>query len=194
MTLIPTVIEKTKWWERAYDIYSRLLEDRIIFVWNAVDSNLVNTVVAQLLYLEKKDPDKDIIMYINTPGGEVYSGMAIYDTMQYIKCDVVTISTGLSASMGSIFLAGWAKWKRYALPHSKVMIHQPLISGGGITGQATDIQIEAEEMMKVKAMFIEIMAGHTGQDKKQVEKDMERNNWMTPEEALAYGLIDKIIR
>ena len=194
MTLIPTVIEKTKWWERAYDIYSRLLEDRIIFVWNAVDSNLVNTVVAQLLYLEKKDPDKDIIMYINTPGGEVYSGMAIYDTMQYIKCDVVTISTGLSASMGSIFLAGWAKGKRYALPHSKVMIHQPLISGGGITGQATDIQIEAEEMMKVKAMFIEIMAGHTWQDKKQVEKDMERNNWMTPEEALAYGLIDKIIK
>ena len=194
MTLIPTVIEKTKWWERAYDIYSRLLEDRIIFVWNAVDSNLVNTVVAQLLFLEKKDPDKDIIMYINTPGGEVYSGMAIYDTMQYIKCDVVTISTGLSASMGSIFLAGWAKGKRYALPHSKVMIHQPLISGGGITGQATDIQIEAEEMMKVKAMFIEIMAGHTGQDQKTVERDMERNNWMTPEEALKYGLIDKIIK
>jgi len=193
MTLIPTVIEKTKWWERAYDIYSRLLEDRIIFVWNAVDSNLVNTVVAQLLFLEKKDPDKDIIMYINTPGGEVYSGMAIYDTMQYIKCDVVTISTGLSASMGSIFLAWWTKWKRYALPHSKIMIHQPLISGGGITGQATDIQIEAEEMMKVKAMFIDIVSGHTGQDKKQVEKDMERNNWMTPEEALAYGLIDKII-
>lgn len=194
MTLIPTVIEKTKWWERAYDIYSRLLEDRIIFVWNAVDLNLVNTVVAQLLFLEKKDPDKDIIMYINTPGGEVYSGMAIYDTMQYIKCDVVTISTWLSASMWSIFLAWWTKWKRYALPHSKIMIHQPLISGGGITGQATDIQIEAEEMMKVKAMFINLIAGHTGQDKVQVEKDMERNNWMTPQEALKYGLIDKIIR
>ena len=194
MTLIPTVIEKTKWWERAYDIYSRLLEDRIIFVGNAVDSNLVNTVVAQLLFLEKKDPDKDIIMYINTPGWEVYSGMAIYDTMQYIKCDVVTISTWLSASMGSIFLAGGAKWKRYALPHSKIMIHQPLISGGGITWQATDIQIEAEEMMKVKSMFIEIMASHTWQDTKQVEADMERNNWMTPEEALKYGLIDKIIK
>ncbi len=194
MTLVPTVIEKTKWGERAYDIYSRLLEDRIIFVWNAVDSNLVNTVVAQLLFLEKKDPDKDIIMYINTPGGEVYSGMAIYDTMQYIKCDVVTISTWLSASMWSIFLAWGTKWKRYALPHSKIMIHQPLISGGWITGQATDIQIEAEEMMKVKKMFIEIMAGHTGQDLKQVEKDMERNNWMTPEEALKYGLIDKIIK
>ena len=194
MTLIPSVIEKTKQWERSYDIFSRLLEDRIIFVWNAVDSNLVNTVVAQLLFLEKQDPDKDIIMYINTPGWEVYSGMAIYDTMQYIKCDVVTISTWLSASMGSIFLAGGTKWKRYALPHSKVMIHQPLISGGGITGQATDIQIEAEEMMKVKSMFIDIMAGHTGQKPEQVEKDMERNNWMTPEEALEYGLIDKIIK
>ena len=194
MTLVPTVIEKTKWWERAYDIYSRLLEDRIIFVWNAVDSNLVNTVVAQLLFLEKKDPDKDIIMYINTPGWEVYSGMAIYDTMQYIKCDVVTISTWLSASMWSIFLAWWTKGKRYALPHSKIMIHQPLISGGGITGQATDIQIEAEEMMKVKKMFINLMSKHTGQNEKQVEKDMERNNWMTPEEALKYGLIDKIIK
>lgn len=194
MTLIPTVIEKTKWWERAYDIYSRLLEDRIIFVWSAVDSSLVNTVVAQLLFLEKKDPDKDIIMYINTPGGEVYSGMAIYDTIQYIKCDVVTISTWLSASMWSIFLAGWTKWKRYALPHSKIMIHQPLISGGWITGQATDIQIEAEEMMKVKKMFIDLMASHTWQDAKQVEADMERNNWMTPEEALKYGIIDKIIK
>ena len=193
MTLIPTVIEKTKWWERAYDIYSRLLEDRIIFVWNAVDANLVNTVVAQLLFLEKQDPDKDIIMYINTPGGEVYSGMAIYDTMQYIKCDVVTISTGLSASMGSIFLAWGTKGKRYALPHSKIMIHQPLVSGGGITGQATDIQIEAAEMMKVKKMFIEIMSKHTWQDIKKVEQDMERNNWMTAEEALKYGLIDKII-
>ena len=193
MTLVPSVIEKTKGWERAYDIYSRLLEDRIIFVWQAIDSAVVNTVVAQLLYLEKKDPDKDIVMYINTPGGEVYSGMAIYDTMQYIKCDVVTISTWLSASMGSIFLAGGTKWKRYALPHSKIMIHQPLISGGGITGQATDIQIEAEEMMKVKKMFISLMASHTWQDEKKVEQDMERNNWMTPEEALKYWLIDKII-
>ncbi len=193
MTLVPSVIEKSKSGERAYDIYSRLLEDRIIFVWQAIDSNVVNTVVAQLLYLEKKDPDKDIIMYINTPGGEVYSGMAIYDTMQYIKCDVVTIATGLAASMGSIFLAGGTKWKRYALPHSKVMIHQPLVSGGWITGQATDIQIEAAEMMKVKKMFIDIMAKQTGQKTEKVEKDMERNNWMTPEEAKKYGLIDKII-
>ncbi|HKL44451.1 MAG TPA: ATP-dependent Clp protease proteolytic subunit, partial [Candidatus Absconditabacterales bacterium] len=154
MTLVPSVIEKNKSGERAYDIYSRLLEDRIIFVGDAVSASLVNTVVAQLLYLEKKDPDKDIVMYINSPGGEVYAGMAIYDTIQYIKCDVVTIATGLAASMGSIFLAGGTKGKRYALPHSKIMIHQPLISGGGITGQATDIQIEAAEMMKVKKMFI----------------------------------------
>lgn len=193
MTLVPSVIEKTKAWERAYDIYSRLLEDRIIFVWDAVDSALVNTVVAQLLFLEKKDPDKDIVMYINTPGGEVYSWMAIYDTMQYIKCDVVTIATWLAASMGSIFLAWWTKWKRYALPHSKIMIHQPLVSGGGITWQATDIQIEAMEMMKIKKMFIELMAKNTGQDVKKVEQDMERNNWMTPQDALKYGLIDKII-
>jgi len=194
MALVPSVIEKTKWWERAYDIYSRLLEDRIIFVWDAVDSNLVNTVVAQLLYLEKKDPEKDIVMYINSPGGEVYSGMAIYDTMQYIKCDVVTIATWLAASMGSIFLAWGTKWKRYALPHSKIMIHQPLISGGWITGQATDIQIEAAEMMKVKKMFIQLMSQHTGQDIKKVEQDMERNNRMTPEDALKYGIIDKIIK
>jgi len=193
MTLVPSVIEKTKAWERAYDIYSRLLEDRIIFVWDVVDSALVNTVVAQLLFLEKKDPDKDIVMYINTPGGEVYSWMAIYDTMQYIKCDVVTIATWLAASMWSIFLSWWTKWKRYALPHSKIMIHQPLVSGGGITGQATDIQIEAMEMVKVKKLFIELMAKNTGQDVKKVEQDMERNNWMTPEDALKYGLIDKII-
>lgn len=193
MTLVPSVIEKTKAWERAYDIYSRLLEDRIIFVGDAVDSALVNTVVAQLLFLEKKDPDKDIVMYINTPGGEVYSWMAIYDTMQYIKCDVVTIATWLAASMWSIFLAWGTKWKRYALPHSKIMIHQPLVSGGWITWQATDIQIEAMEMMKIKKMFIELMAKNTGQDVKKVEQDMERNNWMTPQDALKYGLIDKII-
>ncbi len=193
MSLIPSVIEKTKWWERAYDIYSRLLEDRIIFVGEQIHADMVNTIVAQLLYLEKKDPDKDIIMYINTPGGEVYSGMAIYDTMQYIKCDVSTVCIGLAASMGSLILAGGAKGKRYALPHGKIMIHQPLISGGGITGQATDIQIEAEEMMKVKAMLTGIMAKHTGKTVKKAGDDMERNKWMDSEEALAYGLIDKVI-
>ncbi|MFA5748222.1 MAG: ATP-dependent Clp protease proteolytic subunit [Candidatus Absconditabacterales bacterium] len=191
--LIPSVIEKVKGGERAYDIFSRLLEDRIIFIGDPIDSHIVSSVVAQLLFLEKKDPDKDIIMYINTPGGEVYSGMAIYDTMQYVKCDIVTIATGLAASMGSIFLTGGTKGKRYALPHSKIMIHQPLISGGGLTGQATDIQIEAEEMMKIKKMFIEIVAKHTGQKIEKVEQDMERNKWMNPKDALEYGLIDKII-
>ncbi|PJA47851.1 MAG: ATP-dependent Clp protease proteolytic subunit [candidate division SR1 bacterium CG_4_9_14_3_um_filter_40_9] len=194
MTLIPSVIEKTKAGERVYDIYSRLLEDRIIFIGEAVDATMVNCIVAQMLFLEKKDPDKDITIYVNTPGGEVYSGMAIYDTMQHIKCDVCVIATGLAASMGSIFLAGGTKGKRFALPHSKIMIHQPLVSGGGLTGQATDIQIEAEEMMKIKKMFIEIMAKHTGQKIDRVEKDMERNKRMTPEEALAYGLIDKIVK
>lgn len=191
MTLVPSVIEKVKWGERAYDIYSRLLEDRIIFVGEQVNAAMVNTIVAQLLYLEKKDPDKDIVMFINTPGGEVYSGMAIYDVMQYVKCDVSTICVGLAASMGSVILAGWAKGKRYALPHSKIMIHQPL---GGAEGQATDIVIQAEEILKVKNMFIDLVAKHTGQKTDQVAKDMERNKWMTSEEALKYGIIDKIIK
>lgn len=194
MTLVPSVIEKVKWGERAYDIYSRLLEDRIIFIGDQIDSHLVSAVVAQMLFLEKKDPDKDIIIYLNTPGGEVYSGMAIYDTMQYIKCNVSVVVTGLAASMGSIFLAWGAKGKRFALPHSKIMIHQPLISWGGLTWQATDIQIEAEEMVKVKNMFIDIMAKHTGQKREKIAQDMERNKWMTAEEALEYGLIDKIIK
>ncbi len=194
MTLVPSVIEKVKWWERAYDIYSRLLEDRIIFIGDQIDSHLVSAVVAQMLFLEKKDPDKDIVIYLNTPGWEVYSGMAIYDTMQYIKCNVSVVVTGLAASMGSIFLAWGTKGKRFALPHSKIMIHQPLISWGGLTGQATDIQIEAEEMVKVKNMFIDIMVKHTGQKREKIAQDMERNKWMTAEEALEYGLIDKIIK
>lgn len=191
MTLIPSVIEKVKWGERAYDIYSRLLEDRIIFVGEPVQAGMVNTIVAQLLYLEKKDPDKDIIMFINTPWGEVYSGMAIYDVMQYVKCDVSTICVGLAASMGSVILAGGTKGKRYALPHSKVMIHQPL---WGAEGQASDIVIQAEEILKIKNMFIDLMAKHTGQKRDQVERDMERNKRMNPEEALKYGIIDKIIK
>ena len=193
MTLIPTIIEKTKAWERAYDIYSRLLEDRIIFVGEAVHSAMVNTVIAQMLYLEKKDPDKDIIMYINSPGGEVYSGLAIYDAMQVLKCDVQTICTGLAASMGSVFLTGWTKGKRFALPNSRIMIHQPLISWGGISGQATDIQIEAEEMLKVKKNLTEIIAKHCGKSYETCLADMERNKRMSPQEALEYGLIDKII-
>jgi len=190
MSLVPSVIEKVKWGERAYDIYSRLLEDRIIFVGEPVQAGMVNTIVAQLLYLEKKDPDKDIIMFINTPGGEVYSGMAIYDVMQYVKCDVSTICVGLAASMGSVILAGWTKGKRFSLPHSKIMIHQPL---GGAEGQASDIVIQAEEILKVKNMFIDIMAKHSGQKRDVVANDMERNKWMNPEEALKYGIIDKII-
>ena len=193
MTLIPTIIEKTKAWERAYDIYSRLLEDRIIFVGEAVHSAMVNTVIAQMLYLEKKDPDKDIIMYINSPGGEVYSGLAIYDAMQVLKCDVQTICTGLAASMGSVFLTGGTKGKRFALPNSRIMIHQPLISWGGISGQATDIQIEAEEMLKVKKNLTEIIAKHCGKNYETCLADMERNKRMSPQEALEYGLIDKII-
>lgn len=191
MTLIPTVIEKTKIGERVYDIYSRLLEDRIIFVGEQVHPEMVNSIVAQLLFLEKKDPEKDIIMYINTPGGDVYSWMAIYDAMQYVKCDVSTVCVGLAASMGSVILAGWTKGKRFALPHSKIMIHQPL---GGAEGQATDIIIQAEEILKVKNMFIDLMAKHTGQKTEQVAKDMERNKRMTPEEALKYWIIDKIIK
>ena len=193
MTLIPTIIEKTKAWERAYDIYSRLLEDRIIFVGEAVHSAMVNTVIAQMLYLEKKDPDKDIIMYINSPGGEVYSGLAIYDAMQVLKCDVQTICTGLAASMGSVFLTGGTKGKRFALPNSRIMIHQPLISWGGISGQATDIQIEAEEMLKVKKNLTEIIAKHCGKNYETCLADMERNKRMSPQEALEYGVIDKII-
>ena len=190
MTLIPSVIEKVKGWERAYDIYSRLLEDRIIFVGEPVQAGMVNSIVAQLLFLEKKDPDKDIIMFINTPGGEVYSWMAIYDVMQYVKCDVSTICVGLAASMWSVILAGGTKGKRYSLPHSKIMIHQPL---GGAEGQASDIVIQAEEILKVKNMFIELMAKHTGQKVDVVANDMERNKWMNAEEAMKYGIVDKII-
>jgi len=194
MALIPSVIEKSKNGERVYDIYSRLLEDRIIFIGEAVTDHLVNSVIAQILFLEKQNPDKDITMYINTPGGEVYSGLALYDTMQYVKCDISTVCVGLAASMGSIILAGGTKWKRFSLPHSKVMIHQPLISWGGISGQATDIKIEAEEMMKVKEILTGIMAERTGKKYEECLADMERNNWMTAEEAKSYGIIDKIIK
>jgi len=151
---------------------------------------MVNSIVAQLLFLEKKDPDKDIIMFVNTPGGEVYSGMAIYDVMQYVKCDVSTICVGLAASMGSVILAGGTKGKRFALPHSKIMIHQPL---GGAEGQASDIIIQAEEILKIKNMFIDLITSHTTQKRETVERDMERNKWMTADEAVKYGIIDKII-
>lgn len=190
MVLIPSVIEKTKHWERSYDIYSRLLEDRIIFVWNTVETNMVNSIVAQMLFLEKQDPDKDIIMYINTPGWEVYSGMAIYDTMQYVKCDVVTICTGLAASMGSIFLVGWTKGKRYSLPHSRVMIHQP---SHGAQGTISDTKIAVEEWEKLKEITTRIIADRSGKKYEDVLKDMERDKWLSPKDALEYGIIDKII-
>ena len=194
MVLIPTVIEKSREGERAYDIYSRLLEDRIIFVGDAIESHLVNTVIAQLLFLEKQDPEKDITMYINSPGGEVYSGLALYDTMQYIKCPVSTVCVGMAASFGAMLLAGGTKGKRFALPHSKIMIHQPLISWGGISGQASDIQIEAEETLKVKKTLTEMLAQNCGKTYEEVLKDTDRNNWMTAEEAKEYGLIDEIIK
>ncbi|MEF2175515.1 MAG: ATP-dependent Clp endopeptidase proteolytic subunit ClpP [Candidatus Absconditabacteria bacterium] len=188
--LIPTIIEKTNQGERAYDIYSRLLEDRVIFMGTQVEPNMANNIIAQLLYLEKKDPEKDIIMYINSPGGVVTSGMAIYDTMQYVKCDVVTICLGMAASMGAVLLTAGTKGKRFSLPNSEIMIHQPL---GGIEGQASDIIIHAEHIKKLRTKLNNILAKHSGQKLAKVEKDVERDNFMSAEQALKYGLIDKII-
>jgi ATP-dependent Clp protease protease subunit len=190
MVIIPTVIEKTQQWERAYDIYSRLLEDRIIFVWQEINAPMANNIVAQLLYLEKKDPDKDIIMYINSPGWEVYSGFSIYDTMQYVKCDVVTICVWLAASFGAVLLAGWTKWKRFSLPNSEIMIHQPL---WWAQWQATEIVIVAEHILKLRKNLNAILAKHTGQPISQIEIDVERDKFMWAKDALKYGLIDKII-
>ncbi len=190
MTLIPTVIEKTKHGERAYDIYSRLLQDRVIFVGEPINAAMGNTVVAQLLYLEKQDPEKDIVMYINCPGGEVISTMAMYDTMQYIKCDVVTICVGLAASGGSVLLTAGTKGKRFALPHSEIMIHQPL---GGAQGQASDILIAADHVKQTKDMLIDVYEKHTSNKRKQIEQDIDRDNWMTAADAVKYGLIDQII-
>lgn len=188
--LIPTVIEKSNNGERAYDIYSRLLKDRIVFLGSAINDQVANAVIAQLLFLENENPKKDIIMYIQSPGGHVTAGMAIYDTMQYIKPDVVTVCIGMAASMGAILLTGGAKGKRFALPNSEIMIHQPL---GGIEGQATDIAIHAEHIIKMKERLNKIIAKHSGKPLKQVEKDTDRDNFLTAEEALKYGLIDKIV-
>lgn len=190
MSLVPIVVEQTSRGERAYDIYSRLLKDRIVFVGEPIDDHVASLVIAQLLFLEAEDPDKDIYMYINTPGGIVTSGLAIYDTMQYIKPDVATLCIGQAASMGSLLLAAGAKGKRSALPNSRIMIHQP---AGGFQGQATDIEIHAREILKIKNRLNEIYALHTGQDIKKIEKDMERDYFMSPQEALEYGIIDKIL-
>lgn len=187
----PTVIENTSRGERAFDIYSRLLRDRIVFLGTEIDDLVANSIVAQLLFLEAEDPEKDIIMYINSPGGVITSGMAIYDTMQYIKPDVQTVCIGQAASMGALLLTAGAKGKRYALENSRVMIHQPL---GGARGQATDIEIQAKEILKMKDMTSRIIARHTGKAVEDVLKDTERDNFMSSEEALAYGLIDKVYK
>jgi ATP-dependent Clp protease protease subunit len=190
MPLIPMVIEQTGNVERAYDIYSRLLKDGVIFLGSAIDDNVANVIIAQLLFLEADDPEKDVSIYINSPGGVISAGMAIYDTMRFIKNDVVTICIGQAASMAAILLAAGTKGKRFALPNSKVIIHQPL---GGFEGQATDILIQAEEIRKVKEKVIEILAGHTGQKTEKVALDIERDYIMSADEAMKYGIIDTVI-
>ena len=190
MSLVPYVIEQTSRGERSADIYSRLLQDRIIFLGDEVNDVTASLVVAQLLFLEAQDPGKDVQLYINSPGGSVTAGMAIYDTMQYIKCDVSTICLGMAASMGAFLLAGGAKGKRYALPHSTIMIHQP---SGGAQGQATEIQIVADHIAKTKRTLNEILAANTGQPYEVVERDTDRDNYMSAEEAKAYGLIDDVV-
>lgn len=189
--LVPTVIEKTNFGERAYDIYSRLLKDRIIFLGSAINDVVANTVIAQLLFLENQDQNKDITLYVHSPGGHVTAGLAIYDTMQLIKPDVSTVCIGMAASMGAVLLAGGAKGKRFALPNSEVMIHQPL---GGIEGQAADIRIHADHIIRTKERLNKILAHHTGQQLSILEKDTDRDNFMTAEMAKKYGLIDKIIK
>ena len=190
MSLVPYVVEQTNRGERSYDIFSRLLNDRIVFLGEEVNATTASLVVAQLLYLEAQDPDKDIQFYINSPGGSVTDGMAIYDTMQYIKCDVSTICMGMAASMGAFLLAAGAKGKRYALPNAEIMIHQP---SGGAQGQATDIQIQAERILQTKKSLNTILAERTGQPYEVICKDTERDNFMTAQQAMEYGLIDKVI-
>ena len=193
MALVPMVVEQTNRGERSYDIYSRLLEDRSIFLADQVTDATASLVVAQLLYLEAKDPDKDIQLYIDSPGGSITAGMAIYDTMQYIKCDVSTICIGMAASMGAFLLAAGEKGKRFALPNSEVMIHQPLIAGGGLSGQTTDIKIYTDHLVNTKKKMNEILAERTGQTYEKLCEDTERDNFMTAQEAKEYGLIDEVI-
>ena len=189
MNLIPMVVEQSSRGERSYDIYSRLLEDRIIFLSGEINDAMANTIVAQLIYLEAKDMNKDISLYINSPGGSVTAGLAIYDTMQYIRCDVCTICIGLAASMGAFILSSGAKGKRFALPNSEVMIHQPL---GGAQGQASDIKIQAEHILKIKEKMTRILAENTGRTCEEIERDTDRDNYLSAEEARVYGLIDKV--
>jgi len=191
MNLIPTVIEKSQFGERAYDIYSRLLKERIIFLGTPITDDVANAIIAQLLFLESQDPKKDIIMYINTPGGVVYSGLAIYDTMRYVKPDISTICIGVAASMGAVLLTAGTGGKRYMLPNSQVLLHQVM---GGAEGQAVDVDIAARQIIKIKDRLNQILARHTGQELKKIEKDTDRDFYMSAEEAKAYGLVDKIIK
>ena len=193
MSLVPMVTEQTGRGERSFDIYSRLLNDRIIMLCEEVNDTTASLVVAQLLYLEAQDPDKDISLYINSPGGSVTAGLAIYDTMNYIKCDVSTICVGMAASMGAFLLSSGAKGKRIALPNSEILIHQPLIGGNGLTGQATDIELAAKNLVRTKERLNEILAKNTGKSYEQIVQDTDRDNSMTAQEALAYGLVDKVI-
>jgi ATP-dependent Clp protease protease subunit len=188
--LIPTVIEKTQAGERAYDIYSRLLKDRIIFLSGNIDDHMANTIVAQMLFLASKDPKKDIQLYINSPGGSVTAGLAIYDTMQYIKCDVSTVSIGISASMGALILASGAKGKRYALPNSEILLHQVM---GGARGQASEIEITAKQILRIKEQMNKILAKHTGQLLNKIAQDTDRDFYLSAEEAKAYGVVDEVI-
>ncbi len=190
MALVPMVVEQTGHSERSYDIYSRLLNDRVVFLCDEVNDTTASLVVAQLLYLEAQDPEKDIHLYINSPGGSVSAGMAIYDTMNYIKCDVSTICIGMAASMGAFLLSAGAKGKRIALPHSEIMIHQPL---GGMQGQASDIKIHSDHILRTRDTLNKILAANTGKDLEQIEKDTDRDNFLTAQEAMEYGLIDKVI-
>ena len=190
--LIPYVIEQTAQGERSYDIYSRLLKERIIFLDSEVTDASASVIVAQLLFLESEDPSKDISLYINSPGGSVTAGMAIYDTMQYIKCDVSTICVGMAASMGAFLLAGGAKGKRFALPNSEIMIHQPLISGG-LGGQCTDIKIHSDHLLRTRQKMNELLAANTGRSVEEVARDTDRDHWLTADEAVAYGLIDSVV-
>jgi len=190
LNLVPMVVEQTSRGERAYDIYSRLLKERVIFLVGPVDDHTANVIVAQFLFLESENPDKDINLYINSPGGSVSAGLAIYDTMQFIKPDVSTMCVGQAASMGAMLLAAGAKGKRYCLPHSRIMIHQPL---GGYQGQATDIEIHTREILKIRSQLNELLALHSGQSVETISKDTERDNFMSPEEARDYGLIDELI-
>ena len=190
LNLVPMVVEQTARGERAYDIYSRLLKDRLVFIVGPVEDHMANLVVAQLLYLESENPNKDIHLYINSPGGVVSAGLSIYDTMQFINCDVSTICVGQAASMGALLLAGGTNGKRFALPHSRVMVHQP---SAGYQGQVTDISIHAEEVLALKRRLNEIMAKHTGQDIETIERDLERDNFMGATEAVEYGLIDTVL-